>query len=128
MKARQSAKALEMAIRQRLYPMNTLLHHSDRGLQFCSDEFVSLATKNNISMSMTEQYDPYENALAERMNKTIKDEFIFDSTLKSLDHVFELINESVFLYNNYRPHQALNWNTPEFVHKNPRYGATRDLF
>jgi transposase InsO family protein len=77
MQAGTTAKALKMAIENRLYN-HPVIHHSDRGLQYCSQEYVSLATDNNISMSMTEQSDPYENALAERMNRTIKEEFCLD--------------------------------------------------
>jgi transposase InsO family protein len=61
-------KAFEMAIKNRKYPQYQLIHHSDRGLQYCSQEYVQIAVDNNIKISMTEQSDPYENALAERMN------------------------------------------------------------
>jgi transposase InsO family protein len=80
MEASTIAKALVMAIQSRQYT-HALIHHSDRGMQYCSKEYVNLATTNNITMSMTEHSDPYENALAERMNRTIKEEFCLDHLL-----------------------------------------------
>lgn len=116
----ETIKALDMAIRNRCYLNNALIHHSDRGLQYCSSEYVKLAETNNIIMSMTEQSDPYENALAERMNRTIKEEFCLDTILKCKQQVYQTIKEAVGLYNSYRPHQALSYCTPDFVHKKPR--------
>jgi transposase InsO family protein len=113
----ETIKALEMAISNRVYRNNALIHHSDRGLQYCSSEYVKLAEINNITMSMTEKSDPYENALAERMNRTIKEEFCLDRTLKCKKQVFEIIKEAVYLYNSYRPHLALGYYTPDYIHK-----------
>jgi putative transposase len=62
---------------------------------------------------MTENSDPYENALAERMNRTIKQEFGMDKTLKNKEQVKQLVKESIFLYNQKRPHLALKMKTPE---------------
>src|SRR5205814_2261347 len=76
-------KALEMGLKNRKYPQNKLIHHSDRGLQYCSKEYVNLASKHEVKLSMTEQSDPYENALAERMNRTLKEEFGLGLKLKS---------------------------------------------
>lgn len=117
MEASQSIKALKMAIENREYLSNNLIHHSDRGSQFCCKEYVSLAQENNIRMSMTEQSDPYENALAERMNRTIKEEFCLDGVLRTKQQAYRVLDEAVILYNNIRPHQALNYLTPNFVHK-----------
>ncbi len=61
-----------MAIKNRKCPDKNLIHHSDRGFQYCSNEYVSFAEENGLTMSMTEQYDPYENAIAERINRTLK--------------------------------------------------------
>ena len=72
---------------------------------------------------MTENGDPYENALAERMNRTIKEEFGMDKTIKTKMQVQELVKESIFLYNNKRPHLALKMKTPEEVH-NKKIPAT----
>ncbi len=117
MSASETIKALQMAISNRRYPDAKLIHHSDRGLQYCSTDYVKLAETNKIMMSMTEQSDPYENALAERMNRTIKEEFCLDKILKTKQQVYDTVKEAVYLYNSYRPHLALNLNTPDFIHK-----------
>jgi transposase InsO family protein len=107
--------ALKMANTQRSITEQTI-HHSDRGVQYCSKEYVDLTTRNNIKLSMTENSDPYENAMAERMNRTIKEEFGLNRRLKSKQQVYELIKESINLYNQIRPHLALNMKTPNEVH------------
>ena len=76
-----------------------------------------------IQISMTENGDPYENALAERMNRTIKEEFGMDRKLKSKEQVKQLVQESVFIYNNKRPHLALQMKTPDQVY-NKKIPAT----
>jgi putative transposase len=109
--------ALRMAVKQREYNSIATIHHSDRGLQYCSKEYESLTKRNNIRLSMTENGDPYENALAERMNRTIKEEFGMDRVLKSKEQVNQLVTESIALYNQKRPHLALNMKTPDQVYK-----------
>lgn len=116
MEACTVAAALKMGIKNRCY--NTaLLHHSDRGLQYCSKEYVQLAQSVNIQMSMTEQSDPYENALAERMNRTIKEEFCLDHMLPNKQQVYLAVEQAIQLYNNYRPHQSLSLKTPSQQHQ-----------
>ena len=73
--------------------------------------------KKNIRLSMTENGDPYENALAERLNCTIKEEFGMDRKMKNKEQVKKLVEESIFLYNTQRPHLALNMKTPDQVYK-----------
>lgn len=114
--AEQTRKALSMALSQRTYPHSSVIHHSDRGYQYCSKEYVALATENNIRMSMTEHSDPYENALAERMNRTLKEEFLLDATLPTHHFAHMLVAQAVELYNTYRPHLALNGHTPSRIH------------
>lgn len=109
--------ALNMAIGQRSDPGNKTIHHSDRGLQYCSKEYVATTKSNNILLSMTENGDPYENALAERMNRTLKEEFAMDRTIKSKALLRSLVAESIYLYNHKRPHLALNMKTPQQVHQ-----------
>lgn len=109
--------ALKMATAGRKYPMAKTIHHSDRGLQYCSKEYALLTSKNNIMLSMTENGDPYENALAERMNRTIKEEFGMDKILSSKEQATQLVAESIFLYNQKRPHLALKMKTPEQVYQ-----------
>jgi putative transposase len=116
MEAVTMSKALEMALKQKQTHTQTI-HHSDRGLQYCSSHYVSLATGRGMKMSMTQDSDPYENALAERMNRTLKEEFGLGNTLANLKQVKEMVNEAVELYNNQRPHLSLQMKTPGQVHQ-----------
>lgn len=109
-------KAYEMALKQRSYPHSTLIHHSDRGVQYCSSDYVKLSRTNNVQISMTESGSPYENALAERMNRTLKEEFGLGRRLPSKQQAFRLAEEAVNLYNNRRPHLSLKMKTPQTVH------------
>lgn len=118
--AEQSRKALEMALANRRYPHRPLTHHSDRGHQYCSREYVALASAHHVRMSMTEHSDPYENALAERMNRTLKEEFCLDRELPSRYIAAVAVEQAIQLYNCYRPHLALNGRTPNDVHQKPR--------
>lgn len=115
MEARDMKQALVMALKNRS-KSTPLIHHSDRGLQYCSAEYVSLAQQNQITISMTEQADPYENALAERMNRTMKEEFGLGTLLPSRKVAKELVEQAVYLYNHHRPHGALSMKTPHMVH------------
>lgn len=109
-------KAYEMALKQRNYPHTPLIHHSDRGVQYCSSDYVKLSWDNNVQISMTESGSPYENALAERMNRTLKEEFGLGRRLPSRQQAFRLAEEAVNLYNNRRPHLSLKMKTPQTVH------------
>jgi len=110
--------ALKMATKQKINTKANTIHHSDRGLQYCSKEYVKLTAKNNIRLSMTQNSDPYENALAERMNRTIKEEFGINRKLKTKKQAIELVKESIYLYNTKRPHLSLQMRTPEQMYKN----------
>lgn len=116
MEAASMAKALEMALAQKQTRAATI-HHSDRGKQYCSNHYVALATGNKMKMSMTQDSDPYENALAERMNRTLKEEFGLGKTLKNLEQVRQMVKEAVELYNEHRPHLSLQMKTPNQVHQ-----------
>jgi transposase InsO family protein len=106
-----------MAVSQKINPTLQTIHHSDRGVQYCSSEYDLLTKENNILLSMTENGDPYENALAERMNRTIKEEFGLDKILASKAQANQLVAESIFLYNHKRPHLALKMKTPDQVYQ-----------
>mgnify|MGYP001791764886 CR=1 FL=1 len=116
MNTEEMKKAYQMAIENRTYPDNKLIHHTDRGLQYCSGEYIKLSTDNNISISMTVNGDPYENALAERMNRTLKEEFGLGRQLPSKQQAFQIVEEAVELYNQRRPHLSLKMKTPNNVH------------
>lgn len=116
MNTEEMKKAYEMALINRSFLDTKLVHHSDRGLQYCSHDYVELSLKNNVSISMTENGDPYENALAERMNRTLKEEFGLGSVLNTREQAYQLVAEAVELYNHKRPHLALKMLTPNIVH------------
>lgn len=111
--------ALRMALSQK-GPLAVPMHHSDRGTQYCCELYVNLMKRNNCIISMTENSDPYENALAERMNRTIKEEFGLDRIMKSKALVYKIVDEAVELYNYHRPHLSLNMKTPDEIHKKSR--------
>ena len=108
--------ALEMALSARCYNDQPLIHHSDRGAQYCSREYIDLLQKNQIAVSMTDKGDPYENALAERMNGIIKSEFVLQTAVRDFSQTHELIMQSVDAYNNLRPHGSCNYLTPAQAH------------
>ncbi|WP_255412116.1 IS3 family transposase [Aquimarina sp. Aq78] len=95
-----------------------LIHHSDRGTQYCSNEYVKLLQNNNIDISMTENPDPLENAIAERVNGIIKEEYLNDYQVENIQEATELLETVVNLYNNERPHMSIGNLTPNQVHQN----------
>jgi len=111
-----SVRALEMALKSRKYKESQLIHHSDRGLQYCSDQYQKLLSINNVKCSMTEKYDPYQNATAERVNGILKQEFILGIKVTDIELMQCLIKESILIYNSERPHLSCQMHTPEFMH------------
>lgn len=109
-------QALRMALLQRKSGSLDLTHHSDRGVQYCCKDYVDLLTDNNISISMTENGSPYENALAERVNGIIKNEFNLHYRMTGFDQMKEIINQSITAYNSERPHSSCNYLTPSQAH------------
>ncbi|MDC1506080.1 IS3 family transposase, partial [Winogradskyella sp.] len=112
-------EALAMAIKNRKYPSQKLIHHSDRGFQYCNPKYTEFAESNSITMSMTEQYDPYENAIAERINRTLKYEYGLKQTIKNTDLAQKMTEQAVHIYNNLRTHFSLDLRKPAEVHLNP---------
>jgi len=113
--------ALKKALDGRQYPDRELIHHSDRGFQYCSDGYINRLKANNISLSMTTKYDPYENAVAERVNGILKDEFgIGDGYPNEFIARYE-ISKSIKLYNTYRPHTSCQMMTPKEAHQKGNY-------
>lgn len=108
-------KALQMAVGNRRYK-GEIIHHSDRGLQYCSAEYQNLLAENGIIPSMTESYDPYQNAIAERVNGILKDEFNLTLGLKNHLQAIEVIKESISIYNQERPHLSCWMLTPNQMH------------
>lgn len=108
--------ALKMAIKNRKYPDRPLIHHSDRGFQYCCPEYTKTLDDNHIDISMTTKHDPYENAVAERVNGTIKNEFDLGGSLPDRKTAEMELNKSVWIYNNLRPHESLYYLTPIQAH------------
>ncbi len=119
LKATGPIEALKMALKNRKYPKHQLMHHSDKGVQYCCDEYIKILNDNNILISMTSKYDPYENAKAERVNETIKCEFLLDEILPDNNFAKREIRKTIEIYNNLRPHQSCYMNTPEQMHLSP---------
>lgn len=110
--------ALKMALKTVSDPKG-LIHHSDRGIQYCCHEYVKLLTDHHILISMTEENHCYENAIAERVNGILKNEFLLDQTLPSFKVAKELVGDSVRIYNSKRRHMSINYKTPDEVHSCP---------
>ena len=111
--AEHTLKALEMAIRNAGCNLTGLIHHSDRGCQYCSERYVSLLKSSGILISMTQSGDPLENAVAERVNGIIKNEWLMHENIMDGNIALKRISEIVNIYNNIRPHASLNYLTPE---------------
>ena len=114
---RSSLVALRLAIKQRKNRDLVLIHHSDRGLQYCANEYQKLLCKNRIKPSMTQNSDPYENAIAERINGILKQEFNIDKYNKDLPIMKQIIKETVEIYNEKRPHLSNHMLTPNQMHQ-----------
>ena len=115
MKACDTVKALKQAVEQRVTEL-PLIHHSDRGVQYCSSLYQEQLSKHGIRPSMTDGYDCYQNALAERINGILKQEFLL-YRCKTFEDLKVLVAESIDTYNRLRPHLSLGMKTPEDVHK-----------
>ena len=94
-----------------------LIHHSDRGLQYCSKQYTDLLSNSGATISMTENGDPYENAIAERVNGILKCEFALDKTFKNYEEAQQAVERSICTYNVLRPHSSINYLTPDAAHK-----------
>jgi len=117
MEAASTLKALEMAVKGRKYKNQPLIHHSDRGLQYCSKLYIDYLTENNIAISMTENGSPYDNAVAERVNGILKDEFGLAEQLANHREALLQVNESIQTYNFLRPHWSCYMLTPDQMHQ-----------
>jgi putative transposase len=110
-------QALEMAAKAREYPDMQLIHHSDRGSQYCSSGYVELLMANQVAISMTENGDPYENAIAERVNGILKGEFDLYTSKTTMRETTIKIRENIRIYNQLRPHASCDYLTPEQAHR-----------
>jgi len=118
MKVKDGLKAIKMAHKNRRFN-NKVIHHSDRGIQYCTPAYIKFIIKKNMIPSMTEDAHVYENAIAERVNGILKNEFGIGTGFNSLKEARAVIANVIFTYNNKRKHMSLHNLTPNFVHLNP---------
>jgi putative transposase len=110
-------RALNKALYQ-AKSINGLIHHSDRGIQYCSNIYTQILKRKKIDISMTEENHCYENALAERVNGILKDEFYLDQTFTNVAHAKRATKSAIKLYNEIRLHLSLDFKTPNMVYNN----------
>ena len=130
LEAIESVQALQMALSafEGAESHLQLTHHSDRGIQYCSREYVKLLQDNNIQISMTENGDPLENAIAERVNGIIKEEYLDAYEVNDIKEARELLDRVIQLYNNDRPHLSISNLTPNQVHHSQNPLKTEKLW
>ena len=116
LKANSAIVALKMAIDNNKDRLTDLTHHSDRGVQYCSAKYVNLLEQNKIAISMTNPGSPQENAIAERINGILKEEWLYDANFGNLKNANTNMQEIIEIYNTYRPHNSLNNQAPEKIH------------
>lgn len=116
LEAKHCIAALENAISRRSFPQRELIHHSDRGVQYCCAGYVECLQAANIQISMTESGSPYENAIAERVNGILKQQFNLDQTFDNYEHIQALIPTYMEAYNALTPHGSCDYLTPNQAH------------
>ena len=110
--------ALKMALKANKGRLHSeLIHHSDRGVQYCCKDYIALLKGSKIAISMTEQGDPYENALAERTNRTIKEEMLQNRGFADYSAAKIAVERAIVNYNSLRPHGSCDYHTPEQAHR-----------
>ncbi len=114
--SRGSLNALEMALACENTSHN-LIHHSDRGIQYCCHDYVNYLKKSEIDISMTERGDPYENAVAERVNGILKEEYELNETFSDYNEAHEAVKKAINKYNNIRPHRSCDMMPPVMAHQ-----------
>lgn len=117
LEARGPIAALRMALQNRRYPGQPLIHHSDRGIQYCCDQYVQMLQNEDIAISMTQSGNPTDNPIAERMNGIFKRELGLNRRFKSYREVLPVILKAVYLYNERRLHSSVDFLTPAEAHR-----------
>jgi transposase InsO family protein len=117
MNTESSMVALKNAVKNRKYTSLSLIHHSDRGLQYCANDYQKILNKSNIKCNMTQNSDPYENAVAERINGILKQEFAVDKFNAALPVMKFLVKNAIQIYNEKRPHYSNYMLTPNQMHQ-----------
>lgn len=119
LEARHSQHALEMALKGHTGKSTPsgLVHHSDRGVQYCSYSYTELLKENQVAISMGENGDPLENPVAERVNGILKEEYLFQSETMTKEPVGQQLERAIWLYNHERPHLSCDMLTPAQAHQ-----------
>ena len=117
MKVSLVKQALDMAHKNRIHNHKNIIHHSDRGIQYCCPDYSEFAQNKGYIFSTTQQYDPYENAVAERINGILKYEFGLKKTIKNIEIAQKMVEQAVEIYNKERIHWSLDLKTPQHVHE-----------
>lgn len=110
-------RALKMAITQAPYPLMKIIHHSDRGVQYCCKDYIKTLKKSHLKISMAARGNPLENAVAERINGTIKNDFLYHYKVQNLIQTKAALQKAVRIYNNERPHSSIGYLTPSLAHQ-----------
>lgn len=110
-------RALLMAIAARKNPDLPLIHHSDRGIQYCCNDYIRMLNSNEMGISMAQKGDPYENAIAERINGILKTEFNLAAVFDEFEQASAAVNQSIMVYNEVRPHGSCDYLTPNQAHE-----------
>jgi transposase InsO family protein len=110
-------RALKMAKKNMIFEHESVIHHSDRGIQYCCPDYSGFAESMGFKLSTTQQYDPYENAVAERINETLKYEYGLNKQVPDLQILKKMVKQAVEIYNTERVHWSLGLRTPEEVHR-----------
>lgn len=121
LKANTTTEVIKLALNNRSYPNRRLIHHSDRGFNYTADLFRNFLIKNNIKISNTNKYDPYENAVAERVNGILKQEFSISDPKIPWSEIENVVKKAILIYNNERPHLSCNFLTPEQAHRKGKF-------
>jgi len=117
LEAKHTVGALQMALKQLPKGVKNVYHHSDRGVQYCCQEYIKILKKNHFQISMTENGDPLENAIAERINGILKCEWVNQMKFTTIKQAEEQLKKIIKIYNYNRPHSSVNMLTPSQAHR-----------
>ena len=115
LEAKHTVQALKMALKQLPKGVGNVYHHSDRGVQYCCDQYIRILKKHKFRISMTESGNPRDNAIAERVNGILKTEWNL-YRLSSHKQAIKNIKKAISNYNNNRPHMSIDMLTPQMAH------------
>jgi transposase InsO family protein len=121
-------QTLRMAVSNLAKPSEGLIHHSDRGIQYCCDDYIEELQLYFIDSSMTDNGDPYENAIAERLNGLLKKNFGLGKTFKDFGEAKAAVDRAINAYNNLRPHQSVSMLTPASAHQPENEGKLKRIW